>query len=56
MPGWVGTLSRLRGALNTALGDRQTLKIAPQVVADVDAEVVRLGRSVSARVADHTGG
>ena len=56
VPGWVGTLSRLRGALNTALGDRQTLKIAPQVVADVDAEVLRLGRSVSARVADHTGG
>ena len=49
VPGWVGTVSRLRGALNTAVGDRQTLKLAPGVIAEVDAEVERLGRSVSAR-------
>ncbi len=51
VPGWVGTISRLRGAINSAAGDRQVLKIAPRVIAEVDAEVARLGRSLSAHVA-----
>ena len=54
VPGWVGTISRLRGVLNTAAGDRQTLKNAQQNLAELDAEAARLGRSVSARVAEHT--
>ena len=53
VPGWVGGISRMRGALNTAAGERQVLKAAPRIVAELDAEVERLGRSVSARVATH---
>jgi NAD(P)-dependent dehydrogenase (short-subunit alcohol dehydrogenase family) len=53
VPGWVGTLSRLRSITNSALGDRATLRSAPQVVADADADVARYGRSMSARMAQH---
>jgi hypothetical protein len=53
VPRWVGTISRLRGLVNSPLGDRATLTSAPQVLADVDADVARYGRSMSARMTQH---
>jgi NAD(P)-dependent dehydrogenase (short-subunit alcohol dehydrogenase family) len=53
VPGWVGTISRLRSLVNSPLGDRATLTSAPKVLAEVDADAARYGRSLSARMAQH---
>lgn len=53
VPGWVGTLSKMRSALNSPAGERATLKQAAEAVADADADVLRHGRSLSARMARH---
>jgi NAD(P)-dependent dehydrogenase (short-subunit alcohol dehydrogenase family) len=53
VPGWVGTISRMRSAVNSPAGQRPTLKQAPQAVADADADVARYGRSLSARMTQH---
>lgn len=51
VPRWVGTVSRLRSAVNSAKGERGMLKDVPQALAEIDADVANLGRSVSARTA-----
>ncbi|HKP43282.1 SDR family oxidoreductase [Mycobacterium sp.] len=48
-PAWVGLLRWLRPLLSTALGEAQTLKFVPDLLARMDAEVAALGRSHSAR-------
>lgn len=53
VPGWVGAMSRVRSLLNSPVGDRATLRSAPQVLAEVDADVERYGRSMSARMSQH---
>jgi NAD(P)-dependent dehydrogenase (short-subunit alcohol dehydrogenase family) len=53
VPGWVGAISRLRSVVNSRVGDRATLRSAPRVLAEVDADAARYGRSLSARMAQH---
>ncbi|MGH3676214.1 MAG: SDR family oxidoreductase [Mycobacterium sp.] len=48
-PGWVGSLRWLRPLLNSRVGDASTLKSVPELLPKLDAEVVALGRSMSAR-------
>jgi len=48
-PGWVGVLRWLRPLLSTQLGEAQVRKIAPELLAEMDAEAAALGRSMSAR-------
>jgi NAD(P)-dependent dehydrogenase (short-subunit alcohol dehydrogenase family) len=50
VPRWVGGIARARNLLNSPLGDRTTLKKVPHLLAQMDEEVRRLGRSMSARV------
>ena len=52
VPGWVGTIAKSRTLLNSALGDRPTLKEAAGSLERMDDEVRRLGRSTSARNLD----
>lgn len=49
VPRWVRTLHLARTVITTRLGEGSTLKQAPQVLAKMDEEVARLGRSTSAR-------
>jgi NAD(P)-dependent dehydrogenase (short-subunit alcohol dehydrogenase family) len=49
VPGWVGAIAKTRTALNSRIGDRETLKHAPRILPLMDEEVRRLGRSTSAR-------
>ena len=48
-PGWVGVLRWLRPVLSTPLGEAQARRIAPDLLAEMDAEAAALGRSMSAR-------
>lgn len=48
-PAWVGALRWLKPVLSTPLGERTTLKSVPELLPRMDAEVVALGRSMSAR-------
>ncbi len=48
-PEWVGLMRWLRPLLATRLGERDFRKIAPRLVAKMDAEAVALGRNLSAR-------
>src|SRR3954470_6152270 len=50
VPGWVNAIRWLKPALTTRLGERETARRAPEIVPLMDAEVLRLGRSTSARV------
>ncbi|MFD1813058.1 SDR family oxidoreductase [Rhodococcus gannanensis] len=49
VPGWVGWMRRLRPVLQSRLGERETRRLAPDLVPSMDSEVAALGRSVSAR-------
>ncbi len=51
VPKWVGRISRLRTMVNSPAAERRALKIAPEAIAETDADVANLGRSVSARTA-----
>jgi NAD(P)-dependent dehydrogenase (short-subunit alcohol dehydrogenase family) len=48
-PSWVGLLRWLKPLLASKLGEASTLKSAPELLPKMDAEVVALGRSMSAR-------
>jgi len=48
-PSWVGLIRARRNLISSPLGDRTTLKKAPELLAQMDEEVRRLGRSTSAR-------
>jgi NAD(P)-dependent dehydrogenase (short-subunit alcohol dehydrogenase family) len=48
-PRWVGLLRWLKPVLSTPLAEKQLLKSAPGLVAEMDAEAAALGRSMSAR-------
>lgn len=48
-PDWVGVLRWLRPMLSTPLGEAQARKIAPDLLAAMDAEAAALGRSMGAR-------
>ena len=49
VPGWVGHVHRLRTVVTTRLGEGTTLRRAPRILAKMDEDVARLGRSTSAR-------
>jgi NAD(P)-dependent dehydrogenase (short-subunit alcohol dehydrogenase family) len=49
VPGWVGAIAALRPLVTSRIGDRESLKHAPAVLPQMDAEVAALGRSTSAR-------
>ena len=49
VPGWVGAIAALRSVLYTRAGEHETLKRVPSLLPRMDAEVVALGRSTSAR-------
>lgn len=49
VPGWVAQASRLRNVINSPVGERESLKTAPELLPLMDEEVRRLGRSTSAR-------
>jgi NAD(P)-dependent dehydrogenase (short-subunit alcohol dehydrogenase family) len=49
VPGWVGHVHRLRTVVTTRLGESTTLRHAPRILAKMDEDVARLGRSTSAR-------
>jgi len=49
VPRWVGAMGQARNVLNSPLLERETLKKTPDLVALMDEEVRRLGRSTSAR-------
>jgi NAD(P)-dependent dehydrogenase (short-subunit alcohol dehydrogenase family) len=50
VPGWVGVLRWLKPVLSSRVAERQTGRDAKRIVPLMDEEVVRLGRSASARV------
>ncbi|MFG1931981.1 SDR family oxidoreductase [Mycobacterium sp. NPDC048908] len=49
VPGWVVLLRWLKPLLSTRIGEAPTLKVAPALLPQMDAEVAALGRSMSAR-------
>ena len=49
VPRWVGQVQRMRTLVTTRLGEGTTLKQAPEILAAMDEDVARLGRSTSAR-------
>ena len=49
VPRWVGQVQRARALVTTRLGEGATLRNAPRIIAAMDADVARLGRSTSAR-------
>ena len=49
VPAWIGALRWLRPLLQTPVVERVSGKDAPTVLPEVDAQVARLGRSLSAR-------
>ena len=49
VPRWVGQVHRMRTLVTTRLGEGATLRHAPKILAGMDADVARLGRSTSAR-------
>lgn len=55
VPRWVGAVSRLRSAVNSAAGQRGVLRGVPEGLAETDADAAALGRSVSARTARNAG-
>jgi NAD(P)-dependent dehydrogenase (short-subunit alcohol dehydrogenase family) len=51
VPGWVNAIRWLKPALTTWAGERETRRRAPEIVPLMDQEVLKLGRSMSARSA-----
>jgi NAD(P)-dependent dehydrogenase (short-subunit alcohol dehydrogenase family) len=51
VPGWVNVVRWLKPALTTRIGERETVRRAPEIVPLMDQEVRALGRSMSARTA-----
>jgi NAD(P)-dependent dehydrogenase (short-subunit alcohol dehydrogenase family) len=49
VPGWVNAIRWLKPLLSTTLGERETKRIAGEIVPLMDQEVLALGRSMSAR-------
>lgn len=49
VPGWVRLLGWCKPLITSSLGERETLKQAPELLPLMDAEVAALGRSTSAR-------
>jgi NAD(P)-dependent dehydrogenase (short-subunit alcohol dehydrogenase family) len=49
VPEWVRLLAWFKPLITSPLGERETLKHAPRIMAMMDAEVTALGRSTSAR-------
>lgn len=49
VPGWVRLLAWFKPLITSPLGERTTLKHAPELIAQMDREVAALGRSTSAR-------
>lgn len=49
VPGWVGVFRWLRPLLSTPAGERPIVAMAPTILPRMDAEVIALGRSTSAR-------
>ena len=49
VPGWVGAVAQARNVVNSPVGERDTLKLTPELLPLMDEEVRRLGRSTSAR-------
>ena len=49
VPRWVGQVHRVRTLVTTRLGEGATLRSAPRILAAMDEDVARLGRSTSAR-------
>lgn len=48
-PGWVGALRLLKPLLSTPVGEAPVLKIVPDLLPRMDAQVAALGRSLGAR-------
>jgi NAD(P)-dependent dehydrogenase (short-subunit alcohol dehydrogenase family) len=48
-PEWVGLMRWLKPLMSSRFGDRATIKSVPELLPQMDAEVVALGRSMSAR-------
>lgn len=53
VPRWVGLVHLARTLVTTRLGEGSTLKKAPRILAEMDQDVDRLGRSTSARNVDN---
>src|SRR4051812_30662099 len=51
VPGWVNAIRWPKPALTTKLGERETVRRAPELLPLMDQEVLALGRSMSARTA-----
>ncbi|MEO3759154.1 SDR family oxidoreductase [Mycobacterium sp. B14F4] len=51
-PEWVGLMRWLKPVLASRIGERATLKSVPELLPQMDAEVVAQGRSMSARAQD----
>ena len=49
VPGWVGAIGWLKPVITSKVGDREAARHAPRLLPLMDEEVVRLGRSTSAR-------
>lgn len=49
VPGWVGVLGVLKPVLSTRLAELRSTRESRRILPEVDAEVVRMGRSTSAR-------
>lgn len=49
VPRWAGAAKHLRNLINSPAGTKQALKQTPELLAQMDDEVARLGRSTSAR-------
>ncbi|HWF55977.1 MAG TPA: SDR family oxidoreductase [Solirubrobacteraceae bacterium] len=49
VPGWVRLIGWLKPVITSPLGERESLKQAPTLLPQMDAEVAALGRSTSAR-------
>jgi NAD(P)-dependent dehydrogenase (short-subunit alcohol dehydrogenase family) len=49
VPGWTAVAKRLRNFINSPIATGPALKHTPELMAQMDDEVVRLGRSTSAR-------
>jgi short-subunit dehydrogenase len=49
VPRWVAVLAQLRNLVNSPVGERESNKLTPTLLPQLDEEVRRLGRSTSAR-------
>jgi NAD(P)-dependent dehydrogenase (short-subunit alcohol dehydrogenase family) len=49
VPGWVGAMGWLKPVITSRLGERRARRHAGRLLPEIDAEVIRMGRSTSAR-------